>query len=1012
MKPLRLEMQAFGPFNARTTLDFNELGEAPFFLIHGPTGAGKTSLLDAISFALYGASSGSERDGKAMRSDHAGPNTPTEVVFEFMVGAERYRITRSPAQEVTRLRGEGTRQLQAQGQLDQWRDEQWQPRAGRVTDVNDAVEQLLGFSAQQFRQVIVLPQGQFRELLVATPSDREAILAALFETEICKRIQSELEGRTKALKQNAETLEAKRTVLREQAGAPDDAAIAQVVETARQRLDQLDKDAQAAQTARTASQAALDKGREVQSRLAASDLARKKKLELDARQPAIEALRARAARGRRAQIVRPLADEAERALRSRVAAEDDLNKANTAWREADTSATRTAEEARQVPGWQTERDALLEKVAELRSTGLKVTEAGTAAQQAKQSAQLAQNTARELKEAGLTLTKLQEAREALTRRSSELGPLATEATALAQQIVEEERVLAQLKALGERTVDLAKAQREETGARQVMAQAQARWELAQASAQRTESRWVAGLAARLAGHLADGAPCPVCGGLEHPAPAASGHDAVSDAELESARQTLDLARKELNAAEIQCERAHNGVTTAKERIADTRGHLGARADETLADAQARLGDLRARQTRAIAAAKELSTLAESTLKNETALKAAQGAEQGARSRHDNASAQATVHQETAASLQAALPDAFRSEAAVNAAITAAEGRRTTLVQAIDHAQRAAATAREAVATTRAQLDAKKTALTARATEAADSEARFTHGLTAQAFADRADFTTALAEPSTLTEWEEAVRAFDAALSGAQTELSRAETAAQGLAPVDMAALEAAHVQNEAAYKQTIELASTAKIHHKGLTGIQATLAQLATERATLDAEYLDLGELADVAAGRGSNPYKLSFQRFVLAAMLDEVMEAASRRLIRMSRGRYELLRDDEASGGLGICVLDQHTGTRRAAATLSGGEGFMAALSLALGLADVVQARSGGIRLDTLFVDEGFGTLDPESLDAALNALLDLRASGRMVGIISHVAELKERIDVRVEVRPLGRGSTLRITA
>jgi exonuclease SbcC len=193
----------------------------------------------------------------------------------------------------------------------------------------------------------------------------------------------------------------------------------------------------------------------------------------------------------------------------------------------------------------------------------------------------------------------------------------------------------------------------------------------------------------------------------------------------------------------------------------------------------------------------------------------------------------------------------------------------------------------------------------------------------------------------------------------------------------------------------------------------AALAALAAEGQDVDARYAVLGRLAEVA--NGANPLRMTFQRFVLATLLDEVLEAASLRLTRMSRSRFELRRvvgvlDQRTAGGLELEVFDHFTGTARPANTLSGGEGFLASLSLALGLADVVQSRAGGIQMETLFIDEGFGTLDPESLDFALRTLIDLQQAGRLVGVISHVAELKERMDVRLEVRAGARGSEVQI--
>jgi exonuclease SbcC len=344
---------------------------------------------------------------------------------------------------------------------------------------------------------------------------------------------------------------------------------------------------------------------------------------------------------------------------------------------------------------------------------------------------------------------------------------------------------------------------------------------------------------------------------------------------------------------------------------------------------------------------------------------------------------------------ASLNAAQREAGALEAALQAAQGAERDAVALLAGANAALAAAREAA--TRADERARQ------------REAAFAEALAAAGFAGVDDYRAACLPDDATRALDDAVRAFDVDLARAAEWRQRTAEIGQTLQAPDIPALLAARdasaVQLEAAIRQRSEVAATrdALLQCKGL------LDSLAAEGRDVETRYAVLGRLSEVA--NGNNPRRMTFQRFVLATLLDEVLEAASLRLLRMSRGRYALQRvreqgDQRMAGGLDLEVFDHDTGATRPANTLSGGEGFLASLSLALGLADVVQSRAGGIQLDTLFVDEGFGTLDPESLDFAIRTLLDLQQAGRLVGIISHVTELRERIDLRLEVRPGVAGS------
>jgi exonuclease SbcC len=314
-----------------------------------------------------------------------------------------------------------------------------------------------------------------------------------------------------------------------------------------------------------------------------------------------------------------------------------------------------------------------------------------------------------------------------------------------------------------------------------------------------------------------------------------------------------------------------------------------------------------------------------------------------------------------------------------------------------------------LAETRARAEASEQARARFAALHQEKSGDFEHRLRASGFADASAYRAAKLDDAAMTALESDIRRFDASLAAGVDRQARAAADTRDLVRPDLAALSAAHDAAKAAQRAASNAVRDAVAALATTNGFVDSLRKRAQEFEALEARHAVLRQVADVAVG--ANVHRMSFQRYVLATLLEEVLAATSLRLGVMSRGRYEMRRktesaDQRAAGGLDLEVFDHYTGTTRAVGTLSGGESFLASLALALGLSDVVQSYAGGIRLDAIFVDEGFGTLDPEALDFAIRTLKDLQQAGRMVGIISHVAELKEWIDARLELKPAQTGS------
>lgn len=1010
MKPLHLTLQAFGPFAAKETIDFTRLGDQAFFLIHGPTGAGKTTLLDAICFALYGDTSGGERNPQDMRSANADPALRTEVTLEFCLGATRYRVTRSPTQDRPSQRAAGGFVKEAaKAQLDVMMDDGWKSKASQPNRVGDAVRDLLGFDSAQFRQVIVLPQGRFRELLTADSRARQAILERLFRTELYRRVEEQLKDQAAGIRREADEIALRRRTLLEQYTLPSTEALAERIATQQEALLALQQREALARAASEAAQASLRKGEMEQAQRTAWQEAEATHARLSARVPAMDLERARLRAAQRAAHVTPVARNAEVARREQGASREALAGAEAAAARARQEADAAAAALRAELARAEERQAAQRSAAALedllpraRQLGL-LQHALAQANAALTAAQAAHAKAVAALAAGTT--RQQALDEALAQARATAAPL--DATRLQRDNARER--LARIGKYRQVEVALPPLRAAQTAAQTQWTRAGAARDAARAALAQSEAAWRVGQAARLAAGLHRGDACPVCGGTDHPALAQQVLALVTDDDLDASRAALQRADEALAEATAARQKADADVAQAQQRLADIAEAIDDVSEDGARRLEADVSALTAAVTQAEGAVKRAQELEAAAAQGRAALatteSAASAADAQARAAAQDqakregewqaASAQVPPESRDPDVIATSLEAARRHAGALAAALEVAQGADRQAAATLSGSQAALASAQQHVA----QADARTV----------QCEAELTDALALAGFADVTAYAAATLAPDAIAALDEAVRRFDIELATAAEQRARTAAIAQAIIAPDLPALlaarDAAAVQLEDAIRQRTELAAA----RDALLQCQALLDALAEDSRDVEARYAVLGRLSEVA--NGNNPRRMTFQRFVLATLLDEVLEAASLRLMRMSRGRYALQRvreqgDQRVAGGLDLEVFDHDTGSARPANTLSGGEGFLASLSLALGLADVVQSRAGGIQLDTLFVDEGFGTLDPESLDFAIRTLLDLQQAGRLVGIISHVTELRERIDVRLEVRPGVSGS------
>ena len=1013
MRPRKLTMQAFGPYKGREVVDFTELGDNKLFVIHGETGAGKTSILDAMVFALYGDTSGNERKANQMRCESADPATPTEVTFEFTLGDEAYRVLRRPAQDVAKSRGEGFTSQAAKATI--WDVTRAAPGdegkvlATQIGRVNDKVRELLGFSSEQFRQVVVLPQGKFRDLLAAGSDKREEILRQLFSTRECAGLERRLKDRAReVVKLNEELKVEKRTRL-DAAGAEDEAQLAALMTEAEAAAARLGTEAAAAQKVAQEAAAALDEVRRADEAARAVVAARDRVKLLEEDRPRLEALKAAAARGRRAQRVTPVATQLEQAKTRHAAAVEASGEAQQALSDAAEREARAADALQEQQACEQERADAVEAVrrlTEMRGT----VGAWRAAEDERLRTEAALAAAvDELGRAKEDAAAAVVARDAVAERAGKAAEAGARLDA-ARQRREQAARLAEL--CGKRDQALA-AELRLAGVRDAAAEAQERAKAALAAGQTEcdaiEKSWRAGRAAALAAGLADGAPCPVCGSTEHPAPA-QGDDAADDEALAAARERLEQARGEaeqareaLVAADTELAAARAGLQVLREQVpGDISFDVACAAVE---DCDRECAQLDAAIAAAADREEALAAAGEAVVEAERRAGTAQQAERDA---HGALSEKAAV----AAQLAAGVPRELREPEALEGALAEATAAAAALAEQFESAQKRHAQAREDRVAAEHDLTAAKQTAGREADAAATSRGHFAAALDEHGFADETAYAAAVLAEEELARAEAEVQRHQTDLEGARGQLTQAlASVAEHPAAGDLAALDAAHGGAAEAARQAQARQVQADARLQGLRAVRAALDELARKHQEVDELYRVVGRLSDVANGEGGGA-KVSFQRWVLGKYLDVVLVSASERLRAMSRERYELHRQRETTdlrraSGLELAVADAWSNRSRAAVTLSGGESFLAALSLALGLAETVEAQSGGVRLETIFVDEGFGALDQSALDLAMEALVQLQHTGRLVGVISHVPELRQVIKARLEVTGGPDGST-----
>lgn len=1021
MKPISLTIEAFGPYRDSVTLDFNELQNHSMFLISGPTGAGKTSILDAMVYALYGEPSGEVRKTDAIRSDFAEPQHMTRVDFSFAIGEAQYRVERLPKQWVAKKRGTGMREQNASATVYEMKDGEWKVVATSAAAIRDTIQRIIGFRKDQFLQVVLLPQGEFRKLLVASTSEREELLHTLFRTELYRKLQEALKAAYDDAKAGIETNLTKQAALIQSIPHDEETPVL-TVEHVRELLANREPYRDGLVVKRDEAVTEVDQFNALRNEWAVYNQAQQSLAEASSKLDLIKAREGeRSSLREKVQFITSLTPSYELykqfsdkqcVLKTLETALSDAKKGVEIASQQESKCT----EAHEVLVSQAETiQAKRTTLAQLRQQSEKFDELALLNKELTTLKGKLEIQDREKSDADLQAqhnlvadleVALVEARKQFQANSKVL-----------ESIPHIQEQLSQLQRYSELLGQKQKIQNDIDAKEESLAILDESVKNSTVQLERLEHLMAEGRAFELVHLVVDNEPCPVCGSTEHPQLASKPELYPTKEEVEAARAVRDGALQkrasEIGQKETLSIRLHELDEQVKDQVSKLKSSIDDFSEDTFDSIQQDL----------LSYMEQLTTLRSNTEQLSKTISTNEDELSGAK---EKLAKLESAHKELLESLH----DLEIQISSVQAKIDALSKILPTTdldawhkqielleteINAYDEQVKVCKTNLE---TAREQLNAKRGRLETLSAQVQEETnnldvtyKEYTKSLQSNSLSED-DFVEVLGDYKALDTFRTELHALDEAFNKAQAVYDAALKVVKSI--VEPSATVSDEVY-DAAVERRDTLVGNLAAWDKETKHIEATLASLEElEKAMGEAreEVTFLSRLNDLANGGEQGFKNVTFERYVLGAILDEVVYAANLRLQKMSRSRYSLERSDYTGGGRGkqgldLAVMDAFTGQSRPANTLSGGETFLASMALALGLADVIQSYAGGIHMDTMFIDEGFGTLDPDTLELAMETLVQLQSSGRLIGMISHVPELKTRIPAHLEVTRGDDGST-----
>ena len=1038
MRPLKLMMQAFGPYASKEEIDFTLLGSRTMFVISGKTGSGKTTIFDGISYAIYGKASGEDRNGSDLRSQFASEDLPTEVALEFSLRNKMYYIKRAPQQEKKKDRGAGYTTIGAKAELYIYDPSGTrQLVAANVRDVDIKIKEIMLIDSNQFRQILMIPQGEFRKLLTSDSKEKETILQRLFHTETYKRIEEKLKEEATQLK-NAVDMQINdrnqairsiqvhfhdelKALLNE--GSTNDTLIIPMLKEEMNlttiELGRLKEETGEKEIERGKLQQQLFEAEAIVKQLKIKEELIEKKAKLEQETQRIEEKEHSAILAQKALVLIQQEELCHRLKRELDEGKGNLDELAAKINSLTLSHTECEKALNKEIEGETERNKALEHVNHLKHMESDVRSLSLFRQEVEVLYKKLQTKTVEKREI----------EESNQKVENEIQKFSVEKQKLEEEqltIFENERKMDKLKyeydllvKFEQRYNEHKKASLDIQNKAAFYKHSQARFEDARAVVQELEGKWLYGQAALLANKLKDEESCPVCGSTHHPSPAVNqSEDLPNEEDIKAAKQQATNIEAEMRRSESALYEAQSIEKSIQKELNDVLNDIAKERSGFNVHELEYVKNAVGEETKQLIETQQLLVKNKQKLdrirewleiKEKAAVQRVEQINQITKEVND-LTIQYTEKNTLLMQMIHKIPETLQDRSAFEAEFQKAKAHYNELIESFERVKQNFQQINEALMTERARYNEVEKQVHISNRKLMTEREAFVSKMTEQGFNGFTAYHKAKMSEQEIHSLQQEVRSYREEYRSVSDRLQELTSLLDGILEPDVSGLTVAlekinHVIQELQSRYThlfVRVSENEKIVVK--------IETINREIKSLEEKYQLIGHLYEMS--KGQNTYRITFERYVLASFLDDILREANQRLGKMTNGRYELLRKTDRSkgnvqSGLELLVFDQYTGQERHVKTLSGGESFKASLSLALGLADIVQQYAGGVSLETMFIDEGFGTLDPESLDQSIEALIDIQSSGRLVGIISHVPELKERIDARLEVVATKSGST-----
>lgn len=1041
MKPIYLELAGFGAYAKKQAVDFEKLDGKNIFVITGPTGAGKTTIFDAIAYALFDTASGNSRDSKTIRSDYADETMDTYVDLIFEVKNQRYRIKRNPEYLRKKLKGEGTLKVRDKVELVMPDKTVFTKK----TDVNNKIKEILGIDKDQFKQIVMLPQGEFKKMLESSSEEKEKIFRKVFNTEKFNNIQEYLRNKSKSMYVDIKSMVEQRNTHISNIECDEDSKLYELInredkdvdfiieKTKIQIRDEEQKLAEITESINKKKEETLKvnndkaKAEEVNKNIEQKNKVEEQKKEMESKIPVVKEKEKDLNRAKKALKVLSVEEKLNEKLKSVENEKNELSEITKKIAVTEEHFKKSIEDLKSEESKEDLRVKTANEIADLK----KYLDRIKGYEEKKNEVLKNKQQLTALDNSRITCTKrLEELKKnilALEKENEEVQKAKVEREKKLQQYNEVNNIIkvieeyqSKIKLKNDKCVI-----HKEQSALYIEKQKEAEREKHQYEyMDECYKREQAGI---LALNLQEETPCPVCGSVSHPQPAKVGGKIYSEEEIKKQKKIYEEADKDKNEKYNEIQKLNAEIKMYDDQLNDIKSNLRSQLEEASYkfdvenNMEESLYELKAIRTKIINHGKQLKAEIDkeqnvkSNLENsKNECEKDENTIKSANEKYTELLRVTSAFEAEVQSLEADIPEEIRSTSSLLAKIKEKENIFEEMKKALE-------SARKVNNDLNMKLTAQKTTKLTKISniekfekDAEELKVQVNNAITEQGFSSHEDYSSSIMKEEQIDELDRRIRKFHedlAVITNLFDDLAKKtkDFEVQDISKFDEM-ISALREEEKALAESQMKLNNRVNNNKKALDNITEITAKISSK----EEKYKVLAKVSNMALGNNSN--KISFERYVLAAYFDDVIKAANVRLDKLADGRFFLSRSEESldgrkrKEGLEMNVYDYYTGKSRPVKTLSGGESFKASLALALGLSDVIQSYAGGVEMNTMFVDEGFGTLDDDSLENAIECLLDLQSGGRLVGIISHVQSLKDRIGTRIEVTKDVTGSSLKL--